>query len=98
MNALCKCLSLHTLNLVGTGVTNVSALGNLANLHKLDLSFTGVTDISALKDCPNLHTLNLTGCNFVTDINVNLLKTRNPKLIYVVNNYFFSNPYFLSWR
>ena len=44
---------IHTLNLSGTKIMDVSALGNV---HTLDLSYTKVTDISAHS---NVHTLDL---------------------------------------
>lgn len=49
----------YTLNLYGTGVTDVSALVGLIGLHTLDLSHTRVKDVSALADCPGLRTLTL---------------------------------------
>ena len=71
---------IHTLNLGGTQVTNVSALGNvhtlilndtlvtdvsaLGNVHKINLGGTQVTDVSALG---NVHTLSLSGTQ-VTDV------------------------------
>ena len=50
-----------TLNLSGTQVTDVSALGSV---HTLGLSHTYVTDVSALG---NVHTLNLRS-TYVTDV------------------------------
>ena len=49
---------LRTLNLSGTEVTDVSALGACGNLHTPSLSGTKETDLSALEACGNLDTHN----------------------------------------
>jgi len=75
-----KLRNVHTLNLCGTKVVNVSALGNvhtlnlcktkvvnvsaLGNVHTLNLSYTNVSDVSALR---HVHTLNLSYTK-VTDV------------------------------
>ena len=59
--------SLHTLNLYGTMVMDVSALAGCSNLHTLNLYGTMVMDVSALAGCSSLHTLNLCG-TYVTDV------------------------------
>lgn len=60
---------LHTLDLGGTGVTDVSALAGCASLHTLDLCGTEVTDVSALAGCSSLHTLELS-CTEVMDVSM----------------------------
>jgi hypothetical protein len=51
--------SLHTLNLWGTPVSDVSLLASCKSLHTLDLSYTQVSEVFALASCKSLHTLNL---------------------------------------
>jgi hypothetical protein len=65
---LAACLqTLHTLELAGTRVKDVSVLAGCQSLHTLNLSWTGVTDVSALALSPALHTLNLRGTQ-VSDV------------------------------
>jgi hypothetical protein len=61
---LASCLSLRTLRLNGTQVSDVPELASCQSLHTLDLKGTGVSDVSVLASCQSLHTLNLTnGCH-----------------------------------
>ena len=58
-NSMRLLTSLTSLDLKGTGVSDISALSNLTSLTSLDLSITGVSDISALSHLTSLTSLDL---------------------------------------
>jgi len=57
---LAGCAALHTLELAGCGVTDLSGLAGCTTLHTLNLQYCyELTDVSALANCAALHTLDL---------------------------------------
>ena len=70
---------LTKLNLRGTGVTDVSFLGQCKMLTELKLCFcSGLTDVSGLGQCKMLTELDLSRCSNITQENVDSLKEKLP--------------------
>jgi hypothetical protein len=59
--------SVRTLNLTGTGITDITPLGRLEGLVDLDLQSTRVSNLASLSSMTSLRRLNLSGTD-VTDL------------------------------
>lgn len=70
-------MNLTTLELIGSGVPNVSFAKNLAKVKRLDLRKNKIRDLTPLSGLANLEFLDISD-NQVTDLSP-LLKLKNPQ-------------------